>query len=541
MNTRTTAVPDLSPPVSAQCRAPFAEALRTHAGRGWLRLNVPGHAAEPDSFGPLAGTFGPEPLRLDFPPLLEGLDLGTATPMDEALALAAEAWGARRTWFLTNGASQGNHIASLVAPALGRTLVVQRSVHSSVIDGLVLSGLKAAFVRPSVDTEQGIAHGVTAENLAAAIARHPDAAAAYVVSPSYFGAVADVRALAEVAHGAGIPLIVDEAWGAHFGFHPRLPGNALAQGADLVTSSTHKLAGSLTQSAMLHLGHGPFADVLEPLIDRAFRLVQSTSSSALLLASLDLARMTLMAGRDAVGASVEAADEIRQVIRSVGRFAVVSDGFGRFPDIVTADPLRIAIDTRAGGIPGHEARRRLSRDHRIMVEVATDSAIVAVVGAGSAPGTDRFIEALHALPSPLAGTGPGGTGTGNTGVGDSPGPTGLGSAGKRLRLSLPQPGPSRLTAREAFMSPTRVVPAAKAVGLISADTLAAYPPGIPNVLPGEVITAETVRFLQRTASAPSGHVRGAVDPCVSHMRVVDPSSVVDAAATTRAVRHSAAD
>lgn len=271
--------------MSAQCRAPYAEALRTHAGRGWLRLNVPGHAAEADSFGPLATTFGPESLRLDFPPLLEGLDLGTDTPMDEALALAAQAWGARRTCFLTNGASQGNHIASLVTPALGRTLVVQRSVHSSVIDGLVLSGLKAAFVQPSVDTEQGIAHGVTAEDLAVAIARHPDAAAAYVVSPSYFGAVADIRALADVAHGAGIPLIVDEAWGAHFGFHPRLPGNALSQGADLVTSSTHKLAGSLTQSAMLHLGHGPFADVLEPLIDRAFRLVQSTSSSALLLAS----------------------------------------------------------------------------------------------------------------------------------------------------------------------------------------------------------------------------------------------------------------
>ncbi|WP_326648001.1 MULTISPECIES: amino acid decarboxylase [unclassified Streptomyces] len=540
MNTRTTAVPDLSPPVSAQCRAPYAEALRTHAGRGWLRLNVPGHAAEADSFGPLATTFGPESLRLDFPPLLEGLDLGTDTPMDEALALAAQAWGARRTCFLTNGASQGNHIASLVTPALGRTLVVQRSVHSSVIDGLVLSGLKAAFVQPSVDTEQGIAHGVTAEDLAVAIARHPDAAAAYVVSPSYFGAVADIRALADVAHGAGIPLIVDEAWGAHFGFHPRLPGNALSQGADLVTSSTHKLAGSLTQSAMLHLGHGPFADVLEPLIDRAFRLVQSTSSSALLLASLDLARMTLMAGRDAIGASVAAADEIRAVVRSVGRFAVVSDGFGRFPDILTADPLRIAIDTRAGGIPGHEARRRLSRDHRIMVEVATDSAIVAVVGAGSAPGTDRFIEALHALPSPLGGAGPGSTGPGSTRPGNAgpgnagPGNAGPGNAYERLRLSLPQPGPSRLTAREAFMSPTRVVPAARAVGLISADTLAAYPPGIPNVLPGEVITAETVRFLQLTASAPSGHVRGAVDPGVSRMRVVDPSHAADATAAARA-------
>ncbi|MET7365655.1 amino acid decarboxylase [Streptomyces sp. NPDC005566] len=387
----------------------------------------------------------------------------------------------------------------MVTAALGRTLVVQRSVHSSVIDGLVLSGLKAAFVQPSVDAEQGIAHGVTAGALATAIAQHPDAAAAYIVSPSYFGAVADVPSLAAVAHAAGIPLIVDEAWGAHFGFHPRFPANALSQGADLVTSSTHKLAGSLTQSAMLHLGDGPFADVLEPLIDRAFRLVQSTSASALLLASLDRARMTLAGGHEALGASVEAADTVRAAIRSLGRFAVVSDDFPRFPDIVEADPLRIAVDTRAGGISGHEARRRISRDHQVMVEVATGSAVVAVVGAGSSPDTDRFIEALHGLPSPLRDSG----------------------TVERLRVTLPQPGPSRLTAREAFMSPTRAVHAAEAVGLISADTLAAYPPGIPNVLPGEVITAETIRFLQLTAAAPSGHVRGALDPGVTRLLVVD--------------------
>lgn len=495
--------------ITTQFSAPYADALRSQAGRGWLRLNVPGHAAGTTGTSPLVRAFGPDVPLLDFPPLLDGIDLGTDTPMDEALALAAEAWGARRTWFLTNGASQGNQIASLVAPALGRTLVVQRSVHSSVIDGLVLSGLKAAFVHPSVDAEQGIAHGVTAADLAGELARHPDAAAAYVVSPSYFGAVADIRALADVAHAAGVPLFVDEAWGSHLGFHADLPDGALSQGADLVTSSTHKLAGSLTQSAMLHLGHGPFADRLEPLVDRAFRLVQSTSASALLMASLDLARMSLATGRDAIGASVEAADKIRGVIRSLGRFAVVSDGFHRFPDIVTADPLRIAIDTRVGGIPGHEARRGLFRDHRIMVEVATDSAVVAVVGAGSSPDPDRFIEALHALPSPLGG----GSGRGVGGAGAA--------VVEQTRQALPRPGPSRLTAREAFMSPSRLVPAAEAAGLISADTLAAYPPGIPNVLPGEIITAETVRFLQRTAAAPGGHVRGAADPGVTRLRVVD--------------------
>ncbi|MFF4448431.1 aminotransferase class I/II-fold pyridoxal phosphate-dependent enzyme [Streptomyces sp. NPDC001502] len=500
-----TAVPAAAPtsrPGVGQLGAPYAEAVLGHAGRDWLRLNVPGHAAAPGS--DLAGFFGSRITALDFPPLLDGIDLGPDTPLDRALALAAEAWGARRTWFLTNGASQGNQIASMVAPALGRTLVVQRSVHSSVIDGLVLSGLDAVFVQPSVDPGQGIAHGVTAADVAAALERTPDAAAVYIVSPSYFGAVADVRAIADTAHAAGVPLIVDEAWGSHFGFHPCLPASALSSGADLATSSTHKLAGSLTQSAMLHLAEGPFADLLEPLVDRAFRLVQSTSASALLTASLDLARRSLVTDADTTGSSVGAADRVRAAVRALGRFTVVSDGFHAFPDIVGADPLRIAIDTRAGGITGHEARRRLFRDHQIMVEVATGAAIVAVIGAGSVPDTDRFVEALHTLPSPLSA--------------DSTDAHAHAHAGGMPRL--PAPGATKLTAREAFLSPALVVAAQEAVGRISADTLAAYPPGIPNVLPGEVVTAEAVRFLQRTAAAPNGHVRGALDPGVTRLRVV---------------------
>lgn len=503
-------------PRPAQQSAPYAEALSSYAASSssagcsiegsegdWLRLNVPGHAADPTRFGALSQLLGELPLRLDVPPLLPGIDLGADSPMDQALDLAAAAWGARRTWFLTNGASQGNRIAALVARSLGdtqaQTLVVQRSVHSSVVDGLVLSGLRAAFVHPSVDAAMGIAHGVTPAALAEAIAAHPEGAAAYVVTPSYFGAVAEVRALAEVAHAAGIPLIVDEAWGSHFGFHPDLPKNALAQGADLVVSSTHKLGGSLTQSAMLHLGDGPFGDTLEPLVQRVFHLTQSTSSSALLLASLDVARQSLVNGRDRITASLEAAEKMRAAVRAAGRFAVVSDGFDQFPDIAAADPLRVPIDTRAGGISGHEARRLLMRDHRIMVEVATDSAIVAVVGAGAAPTADRFVEALHALPAPL-------------GTQAAPSP-----------LRLPSPGPVRLTTRQAFLAPTRLVPAHQAIGRISADTLAAYPPGIPNLLPGEVITAELVDFFHQTAAAPNGHVRGAADPAVATLRVVDES------------------
>lgn len=496
--TASTALPaDVRPPTESQLIAPYAEALRAHSETDWLRLNVPGHSAAPQRFGALAELVGYTPLALDVPPLLDGIDLGPGSPLDRALVLAAQAWGARRTWFLTNGASQGNRMATLVSRALGETLVVQRSVHSSVIDGLVLSGQRAAFVQPSVDPALGIAHGITAGALAGALAAHPEAAAAYVVTPSYFGAVADVRALAEVSHRAGVPLIVDEAWGAHFGFHPDLPANALAQGADIVISSTHKLGGSLTQSAMLHLADGPFADVLEPLVDRVFHLTQSTSASSLLLASLDTARQTLANSADTIATSIEAADAMRAAVRAAGRFSVVSDDLGRFADIAAVDPLRVAINTRTGGIPGHEARWQLMKHHQILVEVATDAAIVAVVGAGSAPDTARFVQALHALPDLLA------------------------PSAAPLRLRLPEPGPVRMTTRDAFLAPSRAVPADRAVGRISADTLSAYPPGIPNVLPGEVITPELVDFFHRTLAAPTGYVRGAADPDLATFRVVD--------------------
>ncbi len=131
-----------------QDSVPYAEALRAHDDLDWLRQNVPGYSAAGDRFAAQAGFIGESPLRMDVPPLLEGIDLGPASPLERAQHLAAEAWGARHTWFLTNGASQGNGIATLAGRSLGETLVVQRSVHSSVIDGLVISGLRAAFVHP---------------------------------------------------------------------------------------------------------------------------------------------------------------------------------------------------------------------------------------------------------------------------------------------------------------------------------------------------------------------------------------------------------
>jgi lysine decarboxylase len=483
-------------PPQDQHATPYASAIAAYAAQDWLYLDVPGHQADGIAHPVLTEFFGEQVLRRDLPPLVEGVDHGAQpTPLAQAAALAAEAWGARKTYFLTNGASKGNLVTCLALRSIGKRVLVQRSVHSSVIDGLALAGLNATFIHPAVDTDLGVAHGISPAQLRAALTEYTDVSAAYVVTPSYFGAVSDVEGLAKVAHEAGVALIVDEAWGAHFGFHEGLPTNALRLGADIVISSTHKLAGSLTQSAMLHLADGPFASRLEPLLDRAFRSLQSTSASALLMASLDIARHEIVTlGPTRIPLSLDAAARIRAGIGTGGRFADVSKQLLTSPDVVEIDPLRIVIDTRAAGLSGHEARAHLFNDHHVHLEMSTDSVIVAVVGAGVSPDVDRFLTALHDLPD-------------------------LGYRATSAQV-LPVPGPRAMSIRKAYFAEAEVLPAKEAVGRISAETLAAYPPGIPNLIAGELVTSEVIDFLQTTVAAPFGHVRGGIVSDVSLMRVV---------------------
>lgn len=479
---------------------PYADAVRRFADRDLQLLNVPGHSADPAAAPRLAEFFGLDVLRRDVEPLLDGIDKGTLNPLEQARQAAARAWGARRSWFLTNGASEANRMAALALAAFrspDQAVVAQRSAHSSFFDGIILGGLDPRFIQPSIDSHHGINHGVTADVMRTAFTQC-DAKAAYVISPSYFGAVADIAGLAAVCHEAGIPLIVDAAWGAHFGFHPDLPANPIALGADLVVSSTHKMGGSLTQSAMLHLADSPFADALEPLIDRAFTFTQSTSASSLLLASLDLARATLEDGHDRIALSLTAAGELRDAVRATGRFPIVSDGFGQFPDIVAHDPLRVSIDVGAAGFHGHTVREELMRSFGIYTEISTNSCIVAFIGPGTTPDASRFVAALSSLQP----------------IGE------LAARAEGSTVALPVPGAAVMRPRDAAFAHTEVISAEDAVGRVSADSLAAYPPGIPNVLPGEIVTEETLLFLRSIAATPGGYVRGAADPLVDTLRVV---------------------
>src|SRR5580704_10487458 len=185
----------MADPLAGQAIAPYLDAIRDYAARNPTRLHIPGHKGGPGADPALREVIGPAALAHDIPALTWGIDIGpTPTPFEEAQRLAAQAWGARRTWFLVNGASQGNLATGLALAHLGDQVVLQRNGHSSTIDALVLSGLRPTFVAPEIDDELGIAHCLLPQSLDLALRDTPDAVAAWIVSPTYFGACADVRA-----------------------------------------------------------------------------------------------------------------------------------------------------------------------------------------------------------------------------------------------------------------------------------------------------------------------------------------------------------
>jgi arginine decarboxylase len=482
-----------------QDSTPYVDALLAYAELDPDRFQVPGHkggiGADP-AMRELVGEIG---LRNDVPSVTEGVDIGPEpTPFQQAQLLAAEAWGAQRSWFLINGASQGNHSTCLALAHFGKEVVVQRNVHSSVIDGLILAGMRPTFVSPELDEELGIAHGLTPGSLAAALERTPGAVAAMVVSPTYFGACADVAGLAEAAHDRGVPLVVDEAWGAHLHFHPSLPPDALACGADLVISSTHKIVGSLTQAAMLHLGRGGRID--PAVVDRCVSLVETTSPSALLGGSLDAARrLAAVHGVELLGETLGAIARTRERIKEIPGLDVLDESMIGRPGVAGWDPLRLAVDVRGTGSNGHRLAKSAFYDAGLDLELHTENVVVAIFGLGEA--AERAGERLVA------------------GLRLALGELGAEAGEPAEKLAPPPPwGELVMTPREAYLGPQEVIPFDAAAGRVAAEGLAAYPPGIPNVLPGERLTAETLDYI-RESIAHGGYVRGSSDRELKTLRV----------------------
>jgi arginine decarboxylase len=432
-------------------------------------------------------------------PELPGLDnLHAPTGIIAAAQdLAAAAFSARQTWFLVNGSTAGIIAAILATCGEGEQIILPRNVHSAAIAGLIHAGAVPIFIAPEYDAKLDLAHGVTPEAVKSALERHPDAKAVMVVYPTYYGACGDLAAIAEIVHSYDLPLLVDEAHGAHFGFHPDLPPAALAAGADLTVQSTHKLLGALTQSAMLHVN----SDRIDPhRVSRALRSIQSTSPSYLLLAALDAARHQMaLHGRELMAETIALARIARAEIANIDGLSVLelpqpTPGFNYL------DPTRLTVTVTELNLTGFTADEILADELGVVAELPSRQHLTFIISLGNTRSDiDRLVSGFSKLATDYR---------------------------QDLPLQLPQISPPAGILTEMAIAPRPAsraqhmrVASDEAIGKISAESICPYPPGIPVVIPGEIITADALEYL-RQILALGGELVGCSDPSLQTIETV---------------------
>ncbi len=486
----------------SQTEAPLLAALQALALAPDAPFYCPGHKRGRGAWPPLVDLVGQQALQADLPelPALDNLFAPTGA-IAAAQALAAEAFGADRSWFLANGTSCGVIAAILATCGDGEKIILPRNCHQSAISGLILSGALPIFVNPPCDGEWGSSYGVAPEAVAAALEAHPDAKAVLVIYPTYQGIGTDLEAIADLTHARGMPLLVDEAHGGHFAFHPELPPSALAQGADLSVQSLHKTAGALTQASILHLKSSLIASAR---LDRALQWVQSTSPNYLLLASLDAARQQLaLAGRDLLDHALALADRALAALADIPGIAVLGVPERCVPGWRWRDRARLTVGLRGLGIDGFAADAWL-QGRGVVAELPLPSCLTFAIAPGNTTtDVEDLIEAIGALAGEVAPVGP---------AARQQAPDEI--------LTEPPPPVLRLSPRQAARSATRTLPSREAIGHVSAELVCPYPPGIPILLPGEVVSEAALDYL-KLVRARGGTISGCRDESLETLQVTD--------------------
>src|SRR3954453_516142 len=339
--------------------APLADAVDRFLADPGTTFTVPGHkrAAELST-----------PLLLHDLPLVSGADdsrMG-GDVLGRAERLAAALWGGDLCRFSVAGSTHGNQALALASARPGDRVLVARTLHKSLFGGLVLAGLEPVWVSPSVDPDTGLATGVPAEAVRRALDEEPAIRAVFLVEPSYVGMLSDLGAIADLTHRAGVPLIVDQAWGAHLGFRPALPPHAIARGADAMVTSTHKNLTAFTQGSIV-VARAGLLDLAR--VDEAFELLHTTSPSAAILASSDRARQLMQdRGRELLERTIELVAGAR---RRLGRI----DGLHVSE---ASDPTKLVLGLAGTGADGFQVEADLLADG-IRLEMADRDTLVPIV------------------------------------------------------------------------------------------------------------------------------------------------------------------
>lgn len=484
-----------------QNQTPLFDAVTTNAKRPHTPFYTPGHKQGKGISPKLAETFGKAVFRADLTELTELDNLFTPDGVIlQAQQLAAQAFGASQTWFLVNGSTCGIEAAILATCNEGDKIIMPRNVHLSAISGLILSGAIPIFINPEYDSILDIAHSITPQSLKAALKKHPDTKAVIMVYPTYYGVCGDIIEIAKITHAYNIPLLVDEAHGAHFAFHPELPIPALAAGADLTVQSIHKTLGAMTQASMLHL-QGNRININR--VDKALQLLESSSPSYLLLASLDAARQQIaIHGKELLTYTLQLADRARNKISQIPGLSVFN--FSPLVSTSSFDKTRLTVTVSQLGITGFEAEEILDEQFNVTPEFASLQHLTFIISLGNtAADIEQLVKAFTNLAEkyskhhkPFLAI-----------------EKGLENVISHLNTS------ASLSPRQAFFAATETVPITETINRTCAEIVCPYPPGIPILMPGEIITTTALEYLQQIQSM-GGFISNCADTSLRTLEVV---------------------
>jgi lysine decarboxylase len=471
--------------------APLLQAWADFARADVAPFTIPGHKRRTATVSPLLARL----LDADVP-LYGGADTMklTAGVLAKAERLGGELWGAPWCRFSTGGSTHANQVMCLAVGRPGDTVLVARNAHRSVVSGLVLAGLRPVWLTPATDPRFGVPAGLSVADVETALEQHPESVAVFLVEPSYLGTFSDVEGIVEVAHRRDVPVVVDQAWAAHLGFTPPYPPSALQRGADAMVMSAHKTLPAFSQASVV-LAQLDRLD--RDRLERAFEAEHTTSPSAAVLASIDASRALLAddAGPGLLRRTAELVEGARDRLRGAGLVVPGPEDFppGRF------DPAKLVLVLGPSGHSGLQIEQQLL-SAGVPVEMADRDTLVALVSMLDDESTvDRLLTVV--LANLADGEGP-------------PRPV------EAPTYGLP---PQRMSPREAFFLPHESVPRQDAVGRVSAELVAPYPPGVPVLVPGEEVTASTLELLDRAVRAGT-RIAYAADSTLRHLQVVRESS-----------------
>lgn len=452
-----------------QNNAPIYEAMKKHSQNRVVRLDVPGHK----------GGRGNKELRDFLGQQCLTLDVNSMKPLDnlchpvsvirQAEELAAEAFGAAHSFFILNGTTAAVQAMVMSVCKRGEKIIMPRNVHRSAINACVVCGAIPVYVNPGINKQLGIPLGMSVADVEFAIKQNPDAKAILVNNPTYYGICSDIKKIVEIAHKNNMYVLADEAHGTHLYFGENLPINAMAAGADMAAVSVHKTGGSLTQSSFLHIGK----NINEGYVRQIINLTQTTSGSYLLMVSLDLARKNLyLNGKEIFAKTVKYAEYAREEINRIGGYYAYGRDIINGDSVYDFDTTKVSVHTRAMGLAGVEVYDILRDDYAIQIEFGDIGNILAIVSAGDRElEIERFISALTDIKRRFGKD-----------------PSGL--FDHEYINPIVEMSPN-----EAFYSPKKSVPIEKSAGSVCGEFVMCYPPGIPILAPGEIITDEILAYI----------------------------------------------